>query len=274
MNGTETKLAAHVEIALRQTLSALTGKEYGVASAGRPQNQGELEDPAWWQQSFNVTTGPALWLGAGRDLWEFMGRAVLEAAGIDEASEEDCRSTWQEIVSQTIAGIAGAITADVLNEVSTSSGQALIDEPAGLSWSEFIVDTGDGGKHAFRAAWSDELEELYQPKPTEVRSAGGRDSSVSKTFDLLLEVALPVSVSFGRTMLQIREVLKLNTGSIVELDRLVSDPVEVIVNDCVIARGEVVVVDGNYGVRVSQLASREDRLRTGIADSARIGARP
>ena len=95
-----------------------------------------------------------------------------------------------------------------------------------------------------------------------------RDNTVSRTFDLLLEVALPVSVSFGKTNLQIREVLKLNTGSIVELDRLVTDPVEVIVNDCVIARGEVVVVDGNYGVRISQLASREDRLRSGLAEAS------
>jgi flagellar motor switch protein FliN/FliY len=77
-----------------------------------------------------------------------------------------------------------------------------------------------------------------------------------------------VSVSFGKTNLQIREVLKLNTGSIVELDRLITDPVEVIVNDCVIARGEVVVVDGNYGVRISQLASREDRLRSGLAETS------
>src|SRR5262249_6184942 len=98
-------------------------------------------------------------------------------------------------------------------------------------------------------------------------------AAVSRTFDLLLDVALPISVSFGKTSLQIREVLKLNTGSIVELDRFVSDPVEVIVNDCVIARGEVVVVDGNYGVRINQLASREERLRTGMSEAAHKTAR-
>jgi flagellar motor switch protein FliN/FliY len=97
-------------------------------------------------------------------------------------------------------------------------------------------------------------------------------TSASKTLDLLLDVALPVSVSFGKTSLQIREVLKLNTGSVVELDRLVSEPVEVIVNNCVIARGEVVVVDGNYGVRVIHLASRADRLRSGMNEaSSRLG---
>ena len=58
-----------------------------------------------------------------------------------------------------------------------------------------------------------------------------------------------------------------------ELDRQVTEPVEVIVNNCVIARGEVVVVDGNYGVRIIQLASREERLRSGMMEaSSRLGA--
>lgn len=52
------------------------------------------------------------------------------------------------------------------------------------------------------------------------------------------------------------------------MNRYFEDPVEVIVNDCVIARGEVVVVDGNYGVRINELASREDRLRTGMSTPA------
>jgi flagellar motor switch protein FliN/FliY len=60
---------------------------------------------------------------------------------------------------------------------------------------------------------------------------------------------------------------------VVELDRLVSEPVEVIVNNCVIARGEVVVVDGNYGVRIIQLASRAERLRSGVGEaSLAVGA--
>jgi flagellar motor switch protein FliN/FliY len=84
----------------------------------------------------------------------------------------------------------------------------------------------------------------------------------SKTLDLLLEVEMPVSVSFGRAQLPLKDVLKLTTGSIVELNRGVTEPVEVIVNNCVIARGEVVVIDGNYGVRIDQIISRQERLRT------------
>ena len=84
----------------------------------------------------------------------------------------------------------------------------------------------------------------------------------SKTFGLLLDVELPVSVSFGRAQVPLREVLKLTTGSIVELNRSITEPVEVIVNNCVIARGEVVVVEGNFGIRVQQVVSRQERLRT------------
>ncbi len=84
----------------------------------------------------------------------------------------------------------------------------------------------------------------------------------SATFDLLLDVELPVSVSFGGAEVLLKDVLKLTTGSIIELNRSVSEPVELIVNNCVIARGEVVVVDGNFGVRIQHVISRQDRLRS------------
>ena len=71
-----------------------------------------------------------------------------------------------------------------------------------------------------------------------------------------------MSVSFGRAQVPLKDVLKLTTGSIVELNRSILEPVEVIVNNCVIARGEVVVVEGNFGVRIQQVISRQERLRT------------
>ena len=78
--------------------------------------------------------------------------------------------------------------------------------------------------------------------------------------DLVLEVELPLTVSFGRTYLPLRDVLKLSTGSIIELDRLINDPVDIIINNCVVARGEVVVIEGNYGIRVTDVVDRDDRL--------------
>jgi flagellar motor switch protein FliN/FliY len=84
----------------------------------------------------------------------------------------------------------------------------------------------------------------------------------SRTMELLLDVELPVSISFGKTQLPLRDVLKLMTGSIVELNRGVNDQVDVLVNHCLVARGEVVVVEGNYGVRIQEIASRRERLRS------------
>jgi flagellar motor switch protein FliN/FliY len=84
----------------------------------------------------------------------------------------------------------------------------------------------------------------------------------TRNLELLLDVELPVSVSFGRAQLQLKDVIKLTTGSIVELNRSVSEPVDIIVNNCVIARGEVVVIEGNFGVRIKQIVSKEDRLRS------------
>ena len=78
--------------------------------------------------------------------------------------------------------------------------------------------------------------------------------------DIVLDVELPITVLIGGTRMPLREVLKLATGSIVELDRLITDPVDILVNNRVIARGEVVVIEGNYGVRILEIVSRSERL--------------
>jgi flagellar motor switch protein FliN/FliY len=80
--------------------------------------------------------------------------------------------------------------------------------------------------------------------------------------DLLLDVELPIVVSFGETEMQLKDVLKLGVGSVIELGKSVNDPVTVIVNDKPIATGEVVMVDGNYGVRIIQVESTADRIRS------------
>jgi flagellar motor switch protein FliN len=71
---------------------------------------------------------------------------------------------------------------------------------------------------------------------------------------LLMDVKLPVRVRMGRTKLSLRAITQLGNGSVVELDCSVNHPVEVVVNDRVIAEGEIVIVEGNYGVRITQIA--------------------
>ena len=78
--------------------------------------------------------------------------------------------------------------------------------------------------------------------------------------DLLLGVNLQVAVEIGRTTLPIRDVLALTPGSIVELDKLAGEKVDVLINGRPIAQGEVVVVDENFGVRITDVVSRQQRL--------------
>jgi flagellar motor switch protein FliN/FliY len=71
--------------------------------------------------------------------------------------------------------------------------------------------------------------------------------------NLVLDVQLNMSLRFGQRQLPLREVLELASGSVVELDRQVDDPVELLLDGRVIARGEAVIVDGNYGLRVTEI---------------------
>jgi flagellar motor switch protein FliN/FliY len=262
------KVSQYIETAFSQAAGSMTGKTLTVSireEAAAP----SMEEPIVWQQAFSVLDQPSCWIAAGKDLWEAMGRLTLEAAGLTEVTDADCRSTWHEIVNQTMAGVASGITGQLGREVTTAKGQEIETEPLEAAWTIFSISDEEGKTWTFKAAWAPELTAVGEPQAEEVLAPAVRDHSISKTFDVLLDVALPVSVSFGKTSLQIREVLKLNTGSIVELDRFVTDPVEVIVNNCVIARGEVVVVEGNYGVRINHLASRDERLHSGIAEAMR-----
>jgi len=82
-----------------------------------------------------------------------------------------------------------------------------------------------------------------------------------RNIDLLMDVELPVSIELGRTKMDISDILSLGPGSIVELEKLVGEPVDLLVNSKRVARGEVVVVDENFGLRITQLISPEERIK-------------
>lgn len=77
---------------------------------------------------------------------------------------------------------------------------------------------------------------------------------------MLDDVALDVKIELGRTYLDIKRILSLNNGSIVELDKLAGDPCDVLVNGKLVARGEVLVLNENFSVRVTEVVSQEDRI--------------
>ncbi|SLJ97698.1 MULTISPECIES: flagellar motor switch phosphatase FliY [unclassified Paenibacillus] len=79
--------------------------------------------------------------------------------------------------------------------------------------------------------------------------------------NLLMDIPLKVTVELGRTQKQIKDILELSQGSIVELDKLAGEPVDILVNNKLIAKGEVVVIDENFGVRVIDIVSQWDRIQ-------------
>lgn len=83
-----------------------------------------------------------------------------------------------------------------------------------------------------------------------------------KNIDLILDVPLEISVVLGRTKKSIKEILSLGTGSLIELDKLAEEPVEILVNGKKVAYGEVVVVDENFGVRITSIVSNAERIQS------------
>jgi len=231
-----------------------------------------------WRQPFSGVAGAA-WITASEAAWSAAGGHVLRAAGIEENDSASLKSTYLETIGQALSGVATAIGGRLGREVNCTGGEE--SSPTApvtdAGWAVFRIQFGAAAANiaigldsvlvATMAASSQ-----ADPGPAKIVEAavaatpaatgGFTGPANSKTFELLLDVELPVSVSFGRAQVPLKDVLKLTTGSIIELNRSIHEPVEIIVNNCVIARGEVVVVEGNFGVRIHQVISRLERLRT------------
>jgi flagellar motor switch protein FliN len=96
--------------------------------------------------------------------------------------------------------------------------------------------------------------------PPENASARVEELIRQGNLGLLMDVELDVRLQFGCRQTTLREVLELTTGAVLELDREIQEPVDLLLNGRVVARGEVVVVDGNYGLRVTEVASAQQRV--------------
>ena len=89
----------------------------------------------------------------------------------------------------------------------------------------------------------------------------------AKNIDRLMDVEMNVTVRFGTAEVPLREIVQFGVGSMIELNRTIDEPVELLVNNYPFARGEVVVIDGYYGVRVTEINSSEERSRTLFSNS-------
>jgi flagellar motor switch protein FliN/FliY len=115
-------------------------------------------------------------------------------------------------------------------------------------------------EEALAAAWEADLakkddESTSQPEP-------GKTHEPPESIDFLLDVSLTVSVRVGTARMLIKDLLQLGQGSVVELDKLAGEPMEILINDKLVARGEVVMVNDKYGVRLTDIVSPIERIKS------------
>ncbi len=132
-----------------------------------------------------------------------------------------------------------------MSENTTSSGGG------GDDWEAALAE--QSGAEAGGAARAP-LDEL-QADP----AAGSQDEDVN--LDVILDIPVTLSLEIGRTRIAIRNLLQLNQGSVVELDRLAGEPMDVLVNGTLVAHGEVVVVNDRFGIRLTDVVSPSERIR-------------
>jgi flagellar motor switch protein FliN/FliY len=106
-------------------------------------------------------------------------------------------------------------------------------------------------------------KQMAEQKPETLKSpkkADANDSKLAGNMDFILDIPLEISVELGRTKILINELLKLGQGSVIELSKLAGETLEILANQKLIARGEVVVVNEKYGVRLTEIISPSERI--------------
>jgi flagellar motor switch protein FliN/FliY len=263
---------------LAQAVEAMAGERPAVEPAP---GEASSETPStgdgglWWEQGFDLDGRPVIWVGAAEPVWRAAGSLILGAAGVEDAGPEEVRGTWTEILGQAVSALAQAIGGRLERAVSAAGGREIEAPPTGEGrWQSFQLAFKDAAPAQIQAGFAGALlRALEKPDPggqtlparlpqADPEALLAQRSQTSRTLELLREIELPVSISFGRAEMALRDVLKLTAGSVVELDRSIDDPVELIVNDTVVALGEVVVVEGNYGLRIQKIMGRVDLLHS------------
>ncbi|PCI22412.1 MAG: flagellar motor switch protein FliN [Piscirickettsiaceae bacterium] len=131
----------------------------------------------------------------------------------------------------------------------------------GADWGDALDEqaAGEAG-----GDWGDALEEQASAEAAsfdEVSDNGIKSIDSELNLDVLLDVPVTVSMEVGNTKISIRNLLQLNQGSVIELDRLAGEPMDVLVNGTLIARGEVVVVNDKFGLRLTDIITPAERVK-------------
>ena len=128
-------------------------------------------------------------------------------------------------------------------------GDEMTDQDVADDWEAALAAQAD---EESAAAQTPDLEQLTE-------DAQGQQDNVD--LEMILDIPVTISMEIGRTQISIRNLLKLNQGSVVELDRLAGEPLDVLVNGTLIAHGEVVVVNEKFGIRLTDVITQMERIK-------------
>ncbi|HME58949.1 MAG TPA: FliM/FliN family flagellar motor switch protein [Terracidiphilus sp.] len=189
----------------------------------------------------------------------FLDSAILDSPLLGEGVDQ--KAGWGELLRE----VANAAAGDLLAKSGKSCRVEKFEEIAGQSEVSRAFQL-NSGERAYAILVSDEMRVLQpatQPAAQSVHVPEPEpQASLSPGIHLLMDVELEVALRFGCKELPLGEILDLGPGDVVQLDRNVADPVDLIVGDKIVACGEVVLVNGNFGLRVTEVASPRQRLES------------
>lgn len=208
-----------------------------------------------------------------------------EGEGKESMDDEDLDAT-KEIVSNIVAALSTALTSqDTLPNLTLKvENIEFVDESAEInleayskmyvynfalgninSLMMFVIDDKTeailSGKSdaapAEASAAAESVAAPASPSPSPSAAFDGENTNIN----LIMDVKLPVRVRIGQKKMLLRDVLSMDIGSVIELNQLANDPLDILVDNHVIAQGEVVIVDGNFGVQITSIGTKKDRLQ-------------
>ena len=159
-------------------------------------------------------------------------------------------------------------------EADADWGDALAEQAEGeaaggdADWGDALAEQAEGEATGGDADWGDALSEQAESEAADQASVAGFEqltadpvASDGGSLDQILDIPVTLAVEIGSTKIAIRNLLQLNQGSVVELDRLAGEPLDVLVNGTLVAHGEVVVVNEKFGIRLTDVISAQERVK-------------
>ena len=223
-------------------------------------------------------------LGAGAFGWaatlagDLVGRfavlldgSVLETPLVGEGVDQ--KAGWKELLREAADAAAGELLARTGKKCQVAGWDEIAAESqvshafqlrsGDRAWTILVRDelkAADAHAHKEASAAAASGAGVREPRSAPVPPSSSTD--LNPGLELLLDVELEASLRFGAREMPLGEILELGPGDVVELDRHVSDPVDLIVGDKIVARGEVVLVNGNFGLKVTEVAMPRKRLES------------